>query len=590
MAGAPVPPVGLNMPVVSAGHVTQVPPVLGPSSGAPGASLDKGTTKRVPLPHPLRIKGPSPVRLRVLQRLLLDYPDHSAALYLLSGFRDGFRIPSSARRGLSNSRNLRSVVGKEEIVLRKIRKEVATGRVMGPFASPPFPGLRVSPLGVVPKKVPGEFRLIHHLSHPRGSSVNDGIPDSLCSVRYTSFDEAVKVVRSRGPGALLAKCDIESAFRLLPVHPDDFELLGFTFAGNFYFDRALPMGCSISCAAFEAFSSFLEWAVRRLAGLSYTAHYLDDFLFVGRGNSGECHHLLRSFMELTDQLGVPLAQDKTEGPVTCLSFLGIELDTIAGCSRLPQAKLFVLLDMVRSLGRARKVSLRELQVVLGHLNFACKVVAPGRAFLRRLCDLTVGVRAPHHRVRITEGVRADLALWEAFLTDFNGVAFWRQDRLLETDLQVHSDAAGGIGFGVYFRGRWCSARWPMEWVRRGIARDLTFLELFPIVVAMHIWSAEFANSSVLFWCDNLAVVQIVNTQTSQSPRVMGLVRALVLQCLRANILFRSRHVLGIRNDIADALSRFQLNRFRELAPEDALLPESMPAFLWELGGRKHSRP
>ncbi|XP_053112584.1 uncharacterized protein LOC128327611 isoform X5 [Hemicordylus capensis] len=326
------------------------------------------------------------------------------------------------------------------------------------------------------------------------------------------------------------------------------------------------------------------------SGLSYTAHYLDDFLFVGRGNSGECHHLLRSFMELTDQLGVPLAQDKTEGPVTCLSFLGIELDTIAGCSRLPQAKLFVLLDMVRSLGRARKVSLRELQVVLGHLNFACKVVAPGRAFLRRLCDLTVGVRAPHHRVRITEGVRADLALWEAFLTDFNGVAFWRQDRLLETDLQVHSDAAGGIGFGVCFRGRWCSARWPMEWVRRGIARDLTFLELFPIVVAVHIWSAEFANSSVLFWCDNLAVVQIVNTQTSQSPRVMGLVRALVLQCLRANILFRSRHVPGIRNDIADALSRFQLNRFRELAPEAALLPEPMPAFLWELGGRKHSRP
>ncbi|XP_053143522.1 uncharacterized protein LOC128341261 [Hemicordylus capensis] len=519
----------------------------------------------------------------------MDYPDRLAASYLLLGFRDGFRIPSSARRGLGSPRNLRSVVGKEDVVLRKITKEVVAGRVLGPFDAPPFPRLRTSPLGVVPKKVPGEFRLIHHLSYPKGLSVNDGIPDSLCSVRYTSFDEAVRVVRGQGPGALLAKCDIESAFRLLPVHPDDFELLGFTFAGQFYFDRALPMGCSISCAAFEAFSSFLEWAVRRRAGLQSTAHYLDDFLFVGRGNSGECHRLLRSFMGLAEELGVPLAKDKTEGPVTRLSFLGIEIDTLAGCARLPQAKLLVLVELLRALGRARKASLRELQVVTGHLNFACRVVAPGRAFLRRICDLTMGLRAPHHRVRVTEGVRADLSLWESFLAGYNGVTFWRQEQLLEADLQVHSDAAGGAGFGLYFRGRWCAAPWPRDWFERGVTRDLTFLELFPIVVAVHIWAEEFADSSVRFWCDNQAVVQVVNSQSSRSPRVMVLVRALVLQCLRANILFRSRHVPGIRNDIADALSRFQVDRFRALAPEASLHPDPMPAFLWQLGRWRRSR-
>ena len=61
--------------------------------------------------------------------------------------------------------------------------------------------------------------------------------------------------------ATMAKADIESAFRLLPVHPDSFHLLGFQLDGLFYFDKCLPMGCAISCVYFEAFSTFLEWVV-----------------------------------------------------------------------------------------------------------------------------------------------------------------------------------------------------------------------------------------------------------------------------------------------------------------------------------------
>ncbi|XP_075129430.1 uncharacterized protein LOC142202939 [Leptodactylus fuscus] len=90
----------------------------------------------------------------------------------------------------------------------------------GPFAEPPLPELKVSPLGVVPKKEPNKFRMIHHLSFPEGSSVNDGIDPELCSVVYTSFDAAIAWVRKYGKGALLAKTDVEAAFRLLPVHPD----------------------------------------------------------------------------------------------------------------------------------------------------------------------------------------------------------------------------------------------------------------------------------------------------------------------------------------------------------------------------------
>lgn len=76
-----------------------------------------------------------------------------------------------------------------------------------------------------------------------------------------------------GPSAELGKVDIKNAFRLLPIHPGDFDLQGFKFKNQFYFDKCLPMGCSISCAIFEKFSTFLQWVVKEKAGLSTLEHY-----------------------------------------------------------------------------------------------------------------------------------------------------------------------------------------------------------------------------------------------------------------------------------------------------------------------------
>ena len=145
---------------------------------------------------------------------------------------------------------------------KRLAKEIAKGGVAGPFQSRPMPTLRVSPLGVVPKKTEGEFRVNHHLSYPTKNSVNDYIDDALCSVNYTKFDEAINMVHRLGRGAFFAKSGIKSATRLLPIWSGDFELLGFKFDNCYYFEKCLPFGCSISCSAFEKFSSFLEWLVR----------------------------------------------------------------------------------------------------------------------------------------------------------------------------------------------------------------------------------------------------------------------------------------------------------------------------------------
>lgn len=202
----------------------------------------------------------------------------------------------------------------------------STSRMAGPFGSPPLPNLAVSPLGVVPKKEPNKFSLIHHLSYPRGGSVNDSIDPDLCTVSYISFGTAVSWVRWYGQGALLEKTDIEAAFRLLPVHPDCCHLLGCHWQGQLIVDRCFPMVCAISCSLFEKFSSLLEWAV------------------VSGSNDPACFGFF----------GVPLAADKTEGPVTELCFLGIVIDSMAMECRLPLDKLADLKGTVSAAMQSKK--------------------------------------------------------------------------------------------------------------------------------------------------------------------------------------------------------------------------------------------
>ena len=126
-------------------------------------------------------------------------------------------------------------------------------------------------LGLVPKKTPGEFRLIHHLSFPRGLSVNDGIPEEHSTVSYATINDAICQIKSVGPGAYLAKTDIKNAFRILPICPMDYHLLGMRWRDNYYYDRCMPMGCSSSCKTFETFSSALEWIARSKFHIVYTS-------------------------------------------------------------------------------------------------------------------------------------------------------------------------------------------------------------------------------------------------------------------------------------------------------------------------------
>ena len=212
------------------------------------------------------------------------------------------------------------------------------GRIAGPFTQQPLNDMVFSPLGLQPKKAQGQFRVIHHLSFPKGQSVNDGISFEDSTVKYASVGQAIHKIVALGPNCYMAKTDIQSAFRIVPVDPKDYPLLGFKWKDQFYYDRCLPMGCSSSCAIFEKLSTALEWIISQELHQVSVLHILDDFLFISPTFKG-CQDALDKFIIICQEIGVPLAPDKTVGPAMCLDFAGITLDTVNMVASLPQDKV-----------------------------------------------------------------------------------------------------------------------------------------------------------------------------------------------------------------------------------------------------------
>ena len=393
----------------------------------------------------------SPLNLRQFSAELQSHPDRGKVNYVLRGIEHGFDIGFSPQFPLKSARkNKASAYEHPEVVDAYLHNEVSLGRVLGPFDSPPLPDLHISGLGVIPKAgQPGKWRLILDLSSPHGSSVNDGIDPDLFSLQYIKFDDVVAMVTKLGRGALMAKFDVQSAYRNVAVLPSQRYLLGMKWPSKFFVDLVLPFGLRSAPFIFNSVAELVEWILRHNYSIRDLLHYLDDYITAGPPESPDCARNLAVASSVCQRLGLPLHPDKTVGPSTCLTVLGIELNTILQVARLPTAKL---LDI--------KLLLRE----------------------------------------------------------------WR----------------------------------------------------FPVVIAAHLWGNQWANLRVCFRLDNFSVVHILNARTSRDHHIMVLLRSLLGVAARFNFTFEALHIPGGANPVADALSRFNWQVFRLLAPDSSPVPTPIP--------------
>ena len=180
------------------------------------------------------------------RQALSGHPDQVLVQFFLRGIIEGFCMgySSSMGRSLKSSRkNLEGAIQHPEIVDDYLENEKSLDRVGGPYNKSQLSPIHISRFGVIPKSHQyNKWRLIIDLSHPKDYSVNDGIAKPIYSLTYITMDDAIQKILELGHNTLLAKADIKSAFRLLPVHPTDWHLLGMEWQKNIFIHTCLPFG------------------------------------------------------------------------------------------------------------------------------------------------------------------------------------------------------------------------------------------------------------------------------------------------------------------------------------------------------------
>ncbi len=447
----------------------------------------------------------TPLEWQAWKEDLESHPDRAWVEWIVKGIQSGFRVGHDQGRVVLKEKRGVMYEGSQhrEIIGKYLREEVSAGRVH--IVKEGRAIVQCSPFGVIPKKgKPGRWRLIVNLSAPDGASVNDGIDKELASVAYMSVDEVARRVLEVGRGAELVKADVKAAYRNVPVHPKDRWLLGMRWEGEVYVDGTLPFGLRSAPLIFTALGDAIQWIAER-KGAKWVRHYVDDFVAVGAAGSGECERSLQVFRETCMRLGMPLDENKTEGPAEVITFLGIEIDSINMELRLTQEKLSELLNLLKKWRGMKSCRKRDLQSIAGSLNHACVAVRAGRSFKRRLHDLIASVEKDDRRVRLNVEARADLDWWFQFGLGWNGRALMQKglgER--QPDHELVSDASGSWGCGAEWKGKW----FQLSWETAQSAREWSIMpkEMLPIVIAAIVWGEQWEGSSVLAWCDNSAVV------------------------------------------------------------------------------------
>ena len=523
-------------------------------------------------------------------------------------------------------------------------KEVKALTVADPFDQIPFDSFMQSPIGLVPK-AGNQTRLIFHLLYDFGTewkdrSLNFHTPDELCSVKYEGLDAAARKclkVKSFKIANLhlfyaqdqegnchiyLGKSAIKSAFRLLGLkrlcwrwlvmkarHP-------ITNIWQYFVDKCLPFGVIISCALFQRFANSLKHLIQYKIAMDSINNYLDDFLFIA-ATMIICKYLIQQFLNMCEELGIPIALVKTEWVAIRVIFLGILLDGKFMTMVIPEEKRIHTIDMVRTFLDRKKATVRELQTLCGYLNFLNREIILGRAFTRHMSAkysktiyfTSVGLKntkatklvkdskvldktftntlKAHHHVRLDQEFKLDYETWLKFLMDSNLRRVVNRP-MLDIDMESNSNLikfysevskAETLGFGCIINDQWIFGQWPTGFIKK-FDPSIEFLKLHALTVGILTWEDQLANQRITVFCDNMLVVHMVNNSSSSCKMCMKLIRVLTLNGLQFSRRLRARFVRTKSNGIADSLSRLQFNRFRKLAPEMTEFPDNVDSRLW----------
>ena len=309
----------------------------------------------------------------------------------------------------------------------------------------------------------------------------------------------------------------------------------------------------------------------------YLLNYVDDFL--GAETKDRIWQAFHHLKTLLEQLRVDTAPEKTVPPTTRIEFLGITLDAQQMTMEIPTEKIQEINTDLRGWLYKTTATRKELESIVGKLQFMGKCIKSGRVFVARLLNWMKKLpRKGQHRIPIE--ARKDLAWWARFNQDYNGISILWMHNNPEPDKILATDASkagyGGIHGQEYFRGRF-----PTGWKDRNIAE----LEIRAVIVALKTWADTLAGQYFWIHVDNEAVATILNTGASKNEALQDALREVAMIAAKNQFIIKAKHISGISNRIPDWLSRWgereSRKKFHEYAKEKSLKKCKLPPDILE---------
>ncbi|XP_078368365.1 uncharacterized protein LOC144652227 [Oculina patagonica] len=244
--------------------------------------------------------------------------------------------------------------------------------------------------------------------------------------------------------------------------------------------------------------------------------------------------------------------EKAVSPTQRLTFLGIEIDTVLRQLCLPESKLCELRQLLSETLIKRSVTKRDLQSLVGKLNFAARVVFGGRTFLRRTIDVMNTLSRPHHHIRVNKQLRDDLSWWASFLSVFNGKTFFIDSA--PVSFEEFSTDACPIGGGGFFQGDWFYTNWAIDHPDLAGAH-INLKETFTVLLALCRWKHQLRDKWIVVHSDNSMTISVLNKGTCRNPQVMQWLRSIFWLSATFNFRITARYIPSKANTMADAISR-----------------------------------
>ena len=183
-----------------------------------------------------------------------------------------------------------------------------------------------------------------------------------------------------------------------------------------------------------------------------------------------------------------------------------------------------------------------------------------------MINLLSAFRRDDHPIRLNLEFHLNLAWWHEFFHSWDGLSFLLSPKWAPLpDFSITSDATRALSYSGILDNEWFPGKWSASQKPLSIA----YKELFPVVISAALWGRRWETKWVEFCSDNMAVVCVLCSGTLKDPNMMVLLRHLSLVAAWHSFTFTASHTAGRDNSIADALSRFDFQRFHHLAPHAA---------------------